>query len=62
MGHEYEFTSGYPKKYRLLGSVYMELDPFGIGTKLVWIGLAFTQNLVDPVQIGLLSGTKWVHL
>ena len=30
----------------------MRPDPFGTGTKLVRISLAFTRDLVDPVQIG----------
>ena len=35
-----------------LGSVYTGPDPFGTGTKLVRISLAFTRDLVDPVRIG----------
>ena len=44
------------------GSVYTGPDSFGTGTKLVRISLVFTRDLVDPAQIGLLCGTKWVHL
>ena len=42
----------------------MEPDPFGTGTRLVWISLVFTRDLVDPewYRSDLLSGTKWVHL
>ena len=30
----------------------MRPDPFGTGTKLVWVSLVFTRDLVDPVWIG----------
>ena len=36
----------------------MGLDPTGTITKLVRIGLAFTQDLEDPLWIG---STKWVY-
>ena len=38
----------------VLGSVYTGSDPFGTGTKLVWISVEFTRDghLVDPVRIG----------
>ena len=32
--------------------VYTGPDLFGTGTKLVWISLAFTRDMVDPVRIG----------
>ena len=35
-----------------IGSIYTGLDPFGTGTKLVWISLVFTRDLEDPVRIG----------
>ena len=35
-----------------LGSVYTGPDPLRVGRKLVWISLAFTRDLVDPVWIG----------
>ena len=35
-----------------IGSIYMEPDPFGTGTKLVQIRLVFTRELVDPLRIG----------
>ena len=34
------------------GSIYMGQNPFGTSTKLIQIGLVFTQDLVDPVHIG----------
>ena len=34
------------------GSVYTGPDPFGTGTKLTRISLAFTRDLLDPVRIG----------
>ena len=37
---------------RVLGSVYTGPDLFGTDTKLVWINLVFTRDLVDPVWFG----------
>ena len=42
----------------MLDCVYTRLDLTGTITKLVRIGLAFTQDLEDPLWIGC---TKWVY-
>ena len=44
-------------KARGLGSIYMGLDPFGTGMKLVWLRLVFTCAWWIQYRSDLLSGT-----
>ena len=48
--HPREFNDMSPKIFNL-GSVYTGPDPFGTGTKLVWISFVFTRDLVDLARI-----------
>ena len=51
-------TASYRSIIENLDSVYTRQDPFGTGTKLVQISLAFMQDGADPLQVGSLTGTK----